>query len=209
MSFQSIIDNAANIVINRRPVIAQTITRSGISRAVSRGNNLWKFEVTLPDGPRWQDYRGIVSAAEAKDMLNQETVNFSNPGLDYLFGYQGDQTGFATTTVEVNYQFRDRLIIVNNANEPASGFVFKAGDLIQLAGGRTYTVASNVPAGSGGAGDTILLHRPIVDEIEGNYSITVGAGCQFTLKCISYPEFSIFERNQIAWSGPFIFQEVL
>lgn len=31
----------------------------------------------------------------------------------------------------------------------------------------------------------------------------------YTVRCIQFPEWTIFSRNQVSWSGPFIFQEVL
>jgi predicted subunit of tRNA(5-methylaminomethyl-2-thiouridylate) methyltransferase len=30
----------------------------------------------------------------------------------------------------------------------------------------------------------------------------------WTVRCIQFPEWTIFARNQVSWSGPFIFQEV-
>ena len=31
----------------------------------------------------------------------------------------------------------------------------------------------------------------------------------YTVRCIQFPEWTIFSRNQVAWTGPFVFQEVL
>ena len=31
----------------------------------------------------------------------------------------------------------------------------------------------------------------------------------YTVRCINFPEWTIFSRNQVAWSGSFVFQEVL
>jgi len=31
----------------------------------------------------------------------------------------------------------------------------------------------------------------------------------YTVICIQFPEWTIFERNQVSWSGPFIFVEVV
>jgi hypothetical protein len=31
----------------------------------------------------------------------------------------------------------------------------------------------------------------------------------YTVRCIQFPEWTIFARNQVSWSGPFVFQEVL
>ena len=31
----------------------------------------------------------------------------------------------------------------------------------------------------------------------------------YTVRCIQFPEWTIFARNQVSWSGPFVFIEVL
>jgi hypothetical protein len=31
----------------------------------------------------------------------------------------------------------------------------------------------------------------------------------YTVRCIEFPEWTIFARNQVSWSGPFVFLEVL
>lgn len=40
-------------------------------------------------------------------------------------------------------------------------------------------------------------------------NVNPGAGAYSkTVICIQFPEWTIFSRNQVSWSGPFIFQEV-
>jgi hypothetical protein len=36
-----------------------------------------------------------------------------------------------------------------------------------------------------------------------------GSDDSYTVRCIQFPEWTIFSRNQVSWSGPFVFQEVL
>jgi hypothetical protein len=36
-----------------------------------------------------------------------------------------------------------------------------------------------------------------------------GSDDSYTVRCISFPEWTIFARNQVSWSGPFVFQEVV
>jgi hypothetical protein len=36
-----------------------------------------------------------------------------------------------------------------------------------------------------------------------------GSDDSYTVRCIQFPEWTIFARNQVSWSGPFVFQEVL
>jgi len=36
-----------------------------------------------------------------------------------------------------------------------------------------------------------------------------GTDSSYTVRCIQFPEWKIYSRNQVSWSGPFVFQEVL
>lgn len=204
MSFQFVIDNAENISVSRRPVVAQTVSRGSIVRSVSRGNNLWRFEVKLPDGPRWTDYRKAITLVEKLDRLEVDNIQFNNPGLSWLFGYQGDLTN--TSAITVNVTGTGNTVTITGGATLASGFRFRAGDIIQLGtGGKCYTVASDVAFNN----NTITLHRPLIDETPGTKTLLVGPACVFRVQCIQFPNWTIFARDQVSWDGSFIFQEVL
>ena len=49
-AFQYVFNKAAQISINRRAVTAQTTARDNTIRTVSRGGQIWRFEVTMPKG---------------------------------------------------------------------------------------------------------------------------------------------------------------
>lgn len=36
-----------------------------------------------------------------------------------------------------------------------------------------------------------------------------GTNESYNVKCISFPSWTIFARNQVSWSGPFVFQEII
>jgi hypothetical protein len=36
-----------------------------------------------------------------------------------------------------------------------------------------------------------------------------GTNQSWTVRCIDFPEWTIFSRNQVSWSGPFVFVEVI
>lgn len=36
-----------------------------------------------------------------------------------------------------------------------------------------------------------------------------GGNESYTVRCIQFPEWTIFARDQVSWSGPFVFQEVV
>lgn len=209
MSLQHIIDNAATIDVVRRPVVAQTVARNGLVRTVSRGGNIWRFDCTLPSGPRWTDYRSIVSEIENSAFTATENVDFSNSGLSWMFDYTGDQSSINGSIV-INQSTSDlrRLDIVSGVTI-TSGFLFKAGDLIQMTDGvntgSVYTVAQDVAWNA----TNIRLHRDFTGEpvYAGPISLRVGVNCVFSVRCTRVPQFSFFARDQISWSGPFSLQE--
>jgi hypothetical protein len=125
MSFQWILDSAETLSINRKKVVASTITRSGVVRAVSRGSAKKRFEVKLPDGISWTALKANIEAAEGLDRYT--TATLSIPYAKFPWYY--------------------------NNTAPAS------------------------------------------DE-------------SYTVICKEFPEWTIFARNQVSWSGPFVFWEV-
>ena len=40
-------------------------------------------------------------------------------------------------------------------------------------------------------------------------NVAPGADESYTVRCIEFPEWTIFARNQVSWSGPFVFIEVV
>ena len=36
-----------------------------------------------------------------------------------------------------------------------------------------------------------------------------GANESYTVRCVEFPDWTIFSRNQVSWSGPFVFVEVI
>ena len=202
MSWQPIFDNCANLQVEYRPQVAQTQTRSGVVRTVDRGNAFWRYVVTMPNGVPWtEEFRTVTAGYTQKDRLNSDTVNFANSGFSWMFPYRGDETNIANVRINVlsdQFTFATGVTIT-------SGFVFLAGDLIQPVGGRVYLVTENVAWND----SVIPTHRPPVDETAGTYDLRTGGDCEHTVICTSLPNWYFVERNQVAWDGSFVFQEVL
>lgn len=206
MSFQQVIDNAEQISIIRRPIVAQTISRNAIVRSVSRGNNTWRFEVKLPDGIRWTESRNIITQLENLDRLETDTISFSNSGHDWLIGYQGDLADPTAITVTVPSSGNTVTITGGVGGLTAGQCIFRAGDIIQLgANGKCYTVAQDVFDGE----TIVTLHRPLVNETPGSVTLNVAEDCVWTVQCIQFPQWTIFARDQVSWDGSFILQEVI
>jgi hypothetical protein len=41
------------------------------------------------------------------------------------------------------------------------------------------------------------------------YNNVPGSDETYTVRCVTFPEWKIFARNQVGWSGPFVFVEVI
>lgn len=201
-AFQNIIDNAASISISKRKKVAQTVSRDGTVKSTSLGGQLWQFEVTLPNGPKWTNYRGIIERAEALDRVTVGTIQINAAGQEWLSGYQGDLTSL--TGIVVSYSSGNTVTITSGATGLNSNqYRFRSGDLIQLGtSGSVYSIVNDVDYN-----DTVItLHRP-VREAPGNYTLTVGKNVTWNVICLQFPQWTIFDRDQISWSGPFVFVE--
>jgi hypothetical protein len=202
MSFQWIIDYAESISVDRKRVVASTISRSGQVRAVSRGNSVWRFEVKVPDGIPWTDIRQLISQAEALDRVSTANIQFNNAGLNWFIRYQGDSvnyTGFVATIVQGSNS-----ITLTTSPTTASGFKFRAGDVIQLgSSGAVYTVTADVAFGS----NIVNLHRPVLEASGSSIALRVAENCVFTVICKDFPSWTLFARDQVSWNGAFVFYE--
>ena len=201
-AFQYFIDRATNISFNRRPIVATTVARNGMTRAISRGNEIWRFDVTVPDGLRYSDIR--LPLAEIDRFAQFTDIDVSFDAADYLFKYRGNRPTrtnlVATTPLNVTNQ-------VNFSNLPAGQVVARPGDLMKIAG-RVYSVVNEVVA-SGGGTAVATLHRNLIGVTANtSYSNTeVGEQIKFTVRAIQMPTFTLFGYDQVAWNGSFQFIE--
>lgn len=202
MSFQWIIDNAESISIDRQEIVGQSITRNQTVRAVSRGAGIWKFTVKLPDGLRWTDIRDDISKSEKLGRYTTASISINASGQSWLSKYQGDSanyTGFvASITTGSN------TITLTSSPTTSSGYKFRAGDLIQLgSSGKVYTVAADVAYNS----NSVILHRAVIENTATGVALSIGPNCTWTVLCTQFPSWNLFARDQVSWSGPFVFYE--
>jgi hypothetical protein len=203
-AFQTVIDNAETISINRRRKVAQTVARDGTVKSTSLGGQIWEFEVKLPDGPKWTEYRSLIEGMEALDRTTVGTIQINAAGHSWLSGYQGDLG--STSGISVSFSSGNTVTIIAGATGLTTGqFRFRAGDFIQLgSSGSVYSVVSDVAHN----GTTITLNRP-VREAAGTYSLIVGQSVTWDIICVQFPKWTIFARDQISWDGPFVFAEAI
>lgn len=198
-AFQYVFDNAESIGIDRRATVAQTISRDNTVRTVSRGGQVWRFSVRLPDGMPWDTARPYIEAIDYADRYTQGTVQMNNSGYNsWLTPYQGDGTTF-------NASWTQGATSITLTSGTASTYKFKVGDLIQLGStGHVYSVVGNVGSGA----TTVNLNRAVVDAT-GSGTLVIGPNVTWTVICTELPQWTISARNQVSWSGGFTFYEVL
>lgn len=203
-AFQTVIDNAESISFNRRRKVAQTISRDGTVKSTSLGGQIWEFEVQLPSGPAWTEYRPLIERMEALDRTSVGTIQINSAGHSWLSGYQGDLA--STSGITVSFSSGNLVTRTAGATGLSAGqFRFRAGDFVQLgAAGSVYSVASDVAHNA----DNIVLNRP-VRESAGSYSLLVGQNVSWDVICVQFPKWTIFARDQIQWDGPFVFAEAI
>lgn len=202
MSFQWIIDNAESISIRSRPTVAATTSLDGTFRSTSQGVAPWTFEVQLPQGPAWSEYRQNISSAEYLDRTTTANIQISTSGqTSWLNPYQGNCANVNAVTAS----WTTGNTITLTGGQAASGYNFRTGDLIQLGTtGSVYRVVADVAYNS----NTVTLHRPLL-EAAGSATLKIGPAVTWSVRCADFPQWTIFARDQISWSGPFVFVEDL
>jgi hypothetical protein len=203
-AFQTVIDNAEAISFNRRKKVAQTTSRDGTVKSTSLGGQVWEFEVTLPNGPRWSEYRPLIEKMEALDRVTVGTIQINKAAHSWLTGYQGSLS--TLTSIGVTFTSGNTVTIASGATGLSAGqFRFKSGDLIQLgSSGSVYSVVNDVIHN----GTTITLNRP-VREAAGSYTLVVGQSVTWSVICVQFPKWTVFARDQVGWDGPFVFSEAI
>ena len=204
-AFQWVFDNAESISIDRKAVVAQTTSRDQTIRSVSRGGQVWRFEVKLPDGIRWSDARSYIEAIDYADRYTTANVQINNAGYNsWLTPYQGNSIN--STGFFANVQQGATTISLNASPTTTSGLKFRTGDIVQLGtGNRVYSVVANVAYNS----NTVTLNRPILDTTNTNVNILVGPTVTWRVVCAELPSWTIFARDQVSWSGSFKFVEYM
>lgn len=80
MSFQWVFNNAQSISVDQKAIVGQTITRNQTVRAVSRGNAVKKYTVTMPDGMLWRDAADNIATIESLNRFTAANINLGSTG---------------------------------------------------------------------------------------------------------------------------------
>ena len=133
MTFQTVIDNAQTISINKRRKVSVTASRDGTVKTLSLGAQPWTFEVKMPDGPTWTTMRPLVERLEYLDRTTVGSIQINKTAHSWISGYQGNLSNPNAITVLHSTTSSNTLTIVDGAGGLSAGkYRFRAGDLIQV-----------------------------------------------------------------------------
>jgi len=198
-AYQEVFDRATSLSINKRRKVSQTQSRSGVIKTTSVGGQVWEFEVRLPDGLRFSDYRSIIQDMETLDRVNTGEVSIPQ---SYIAGTVGGLGVSGTINVAAT---QGGTSLTVNTNTSDSNFRLKKGDYIQLGtSGKVYAVTNDQASLTG----VIGVHRPLLD-VTANYDLVIGTNVVWDVICVQWPNYTIFGYDQVSWSGPFIFVEAI
>lgn len=209
-AFQHVFDRATALVYNNRKRVSQTVARDGTVRTTSMGDQRFLFEVQLPDGVSWLEYRPLIAEIQQLDRVTNGTVQITNPELQWMVGYQG---AVAQSLSPIEITVNNAVATVSNSasllKAPGislnnSDLILRRGDFIQLDNGSVYTVGNDVTK----VNTTVSLNKPII-ESDDTYTVKTGSNVVWTLTCTSFPNWRFVEQDRIAWDGAFTFVEVI
>ena len=214
-SFQSIIDSASAISIDKNPIISQTITRDQTIRQTSRGGAIYRFTVTPSPGLPWLTNKGLVAQLEDAK-IGTQTISINKSGHSWITGYSGDLTTAQVNALTFLYTAGQQALntrqvgVFNLPSVAANTVVFRAGDLIQSANSvRPYTVTADVLRGTLNY-VMVPIHRPCLDTPSDTYyDLKVGQEVSWRVVMTKMPRWTITPERLIAWDGDFEFMESL
>lgn len=213
MSFQTIIDNATFISVDKRKTTAMSVSRSGHIKTAERQPSVYKFTVGSVPGLKYSENRGVLEDIDTADRVTEANITLSNnAGMNYITAYQGGIDGGSLSMVGAD----GKELYINASLATGSGTLFKKGDYLQPQGNTgtyryPYQVTSDVSF-STGANVTIPVHRPVLSQ--DGVSITSGGvrkgtEVRFHVKAMSCPTYSIVPHDRIEFAGDFEFVEII
>tara|TARA_R110000803_G_scaffold24966_8_gene59861 strand:+ start:292 stop:951 length:660 start_codon:yes stop_codon:yes gene_type:complete len=218
MGMQTVIDKTTYLTINKRKVVGESISRSGLYKTSERSPALYTFTVGAPQGLKYSDNRGLLEDLDTMDRLAEANVDFgdTNSGLSYLTEVKGSiaspDTGGGLTMV--GYSGND--LYINFSGATGSGDMLKKGDYIQPLGNTStyrypYQITSDV-ASTTGPNVTVSVHRPIIAQdgvalTSGTFRL--GKKCRFNVKALKMPVYSVVPHDLLEFSGDFELIEVI
>lgn len=211
MSIQTIIDSAQSIEINRRAIVAQTISRSQQIKTAERGYRAWKFIITPAGVLQWSTARSAIERLDNIDRITEEQITLANnAGMSWTTAYQGGFTSGALAAITISATTSNTLTLDNLPTTSSSTIAFKAGDFIQPNGSRyPYTVVNTVLRGTGNT-ITVQLNRGLLPDISmTGANILVGNQVSWRMVATKMPTYTLQPGKLVELNGTLELMEVI
>ena len=216
MSFQTIIDNATFISVDKRKTTAMSVSRSGHVKTAERNPSVYRFTVGSVPGLKYSENRGVLEDIDTADRITEANISLSNnTGMNYITAYQGDISDAELNDI-VMVGGDGQELYINTSAVTGSGTLFKKGDFVQPAGNSSiyrypYQVTSDVSF-SAAANVTVPVHRPVLSQtgqVITSGGLRTGTECRFHVKAMTCPTYSIVPHDRIEFTGNFEFVEII
>lgn len=212
MSIQNIIDKAQQIEIDRRRMVAQTMSRSQRIKTAERSTTQpWKFKVTPPGALPWSASRGIIEQITTNDRVTETEISLSNSaGTRYITAYQGALTLTQLNALTISTSTTSTLVITDlpaiAGAITSSTVIFAQGDLVQPENSRyPYAVTETVLRGATTT-TSVSLHRPIITSEGVNLvgqGLAVGNTCTWRVVVVGLPSYTLIPGQLVQYTGDF------
>lgn len=218
MSFQTVIDNATYITVDKRKQTAMSISRSGRVKTAERNPSIYRLTVGAPQGLKYSTNRSVLEDIDTNDRVVEANLDIgtTNTNLSYLTSYQGDMDGGSLSMVGSNGA--NLYIDASSATATTGNVLFKKGDFVQPQGNTgtyryPYQVTSDVNGiGVGQSNVVVPVHRPVLSQ-DGvaitSGGVRKGSEVRFHMKAFVCPTYSIVPYDLVEFSGDFEFVEVI
>jgi hypothetical protein len=212
MSFQAIVDIQQSMTVNNRRTVGQQVSRSGQVRVAQYLTSVpWVFTVTPHNYLYYPQVRNIIQTIDNLDRQLPQTITFASTNLSWFTAYQGDLTTAQANALTLNAvpaPNSQTIVVGNLASISPTGYIFKAGDFLQL-GAYPYKVTADVLRGSGTTVN-VSLHRPVIGTPSTGTLSAVGNACTFYVlaeQCPTYTLNPMANGAFVQWTAPFVFRE--
>lgn len=220
MSFQTIINNATSITVNKLPITSATISRSNRLKTATRGPSIYRFDVLCDRPFDYLTNRDLLEDLNSKNGTVEEEITLSpNASLGYIMSYLGDLSTPDLANIVINSYTGSDLVLSTLAvgTIPSGDVIFTKGDYIQPSNSRyTYNVTAEV-TGADVSLDlvTVPVHRNIFDASADGGTSIIGAGLNvannstFHVKCLGMPTHTLIPGGFFTFDNAFTFIEVV
>ena len=215
MSFQTIINGATSITINRRKITSSTVSRSGILKTAERLPSVYGFTVSMNNGLKYSTNRALVEELDRLDTTVEEEINIgtSNTGLAYITQYQGNLTPTQIGQITVTSASGNEIVLnTTSVTGSPTGDIFKKGDYIQLDTNYRYPYTVTSDVAFSGSSVTVPIHRGFLDQSGYTVSgkgINVGSDVTWRVKALVNPTYGIAPHDFLVFDDDFVFYEVI